>query len=126
MRRSLVLSRLLRGLVIISGLLVGTSCYAPDVTHLLFRCNGSGPCPSGTECLYGLCAAHGVEACASGNGSWLTDDNFKALCPAIGSATACGDNYEPDATCLPEAVTVCTDPSTTKPNADCFRCCRKK
>ncbi|MBL9040332.1 MAG: hypothetical protein JNM83_01955 [Myxococcales bacterium] len=119
-------SRWLSPAIVATWLLAASSCYAPDVTHLLFQCSGSGPCPSGMECQFGMCTAPGIEACASGNGVWLTDDNFKALCPALASTMPCDSSYELDATCVPDAQAVCTDPVTGKPNPDCFRCCRKK
>jgi len=128
MRTSQLRPRLLSTLIIASGLFFASSCYAPDVSRLLFRCQGSDPCPGGMECRFGLCVAGGISACANATGVWLTEDDYKALCPAIGPLTlnSCGDNYETDKNCPAEAMTVCVDPVTNMTNTDCFRCCRKK
>lgn len=128
MKPSLFQSRLLSGLIVVCGLLVSTSCYAPDVSRLLYRCQGSDPCPSGMECRFGLCVATDIIACASGIGVWLTEDDYKALCPAIGAVdlNSCSADYEPDKNCPEEASVVCNDPVAMTTNKDCFRCCLKK
>ena len=120
--------RTLAAVVIAVSSLIATSCYAPDISRLLYRCQGSDPCPSGMVCNFGLCVASDIAACRTGIGVWLTTDDYKALCPAIGPATfnSCSDNYEIDKNCPEEASTACLDPITMKVNPDCFRCCRKK
>ena len=127
MRRP-ILSRIFAAAIVAVSTLHATSCYAPDITRLLYRCQGSDPCPSGMVCNFGLCVASDIAACATGVGVWLTEDDYKALCPSITppAGNSCGDNYEPDKNCPEEAKTVCVDPVTMMPNNDCFRCCRKK
>ena len=97
---STVFPRTLAAVVIAVSSLIATSCYAPDIRDFCIAVRGGDPCPSGMVCNFGLCVASDIAACGTGIGVWLTTDDYKALCPAIGPATfnSCSDNYEIDKT----------------------------
>ena len=74
-------------LMLLCSVALGGSCYNPDFSRVLYKCDSGGICPDGLMCVNGKHCTYATTACNLG-GIMIAPDTF--VCPGLGNVCQSG------------------------------------